>query len=554
MRKPSRPRFILTGISILVLIFCLWVILHRPREESSNAVNLTPQETRDDGDRDSGSVRNREAERGHVRLEGSTSAVPDESVPNQGRPPQSIGTEKRRALQSTITGIVVDSEDGTAIQDARITVSPVGNGDERTEAVSGHDGRFQMTVHRAGRHTLRAEADSYWSYYTGRLLVAPAEGDLYQKILMTPQVELRGRVVDRHSRGIAGTAVWLQEETPGRFTKKSMVQSDHSGRFLMPKPPVSGTFFAEAAHPGHELAARVPVTLPLDEEVVITMHRVPDAELGSVSGHVWDADGNPIHEATVGLSDFEPNSQLPHSLGESSTDLTGEFFFSRVHRGKYRISAYADGFASAIGAKILTVEPSRNNEIDLILVGQSTVQGVVVNDEGLSVTAAQVFVRFEQGTGLGALTSSDGTFKIPGVPPGKHRILVAHREYVTYESALIAPASQLVTIPLHPGLSLSGCVMNRDNEPIREFSLRLSPTAPQHEVRPFLFDPMFADVSPSDGHFRVNGLEPQTYILSLSPPNAESLETRLELQESTSVTIVLNPSGADTPIRIRKSW
>ncbi len=228
-----------------------------------------------------------------------------------------------------------------------------------------------------------------------------------------------------------------------------------------------------------------------------------------------------------------------------------------MRQGKILISAEADGFAGSIGGqgnKILTVEPGRNQEIDLVLVGQSTVQGVVLNHEGLSVAAAQVLVKLEKGTGLGALASSDGTFKIPDVPPGRHRILVAHREYVTYESALVAPASQFFTITLQSGLSLSGYVMNPDNEPIREFSLRLSPAGRQHEVSPFLFDPMSADVSPSDGHFRVNGLEPQTYILSLSLPNAESLETRLELLESTNVTIVLNPSDSDSPLRIRRSW
>lgn len=64
---------------------------------------------------------------------------------------------------------------------------------------------------------------------------------------------------------------------------------------------------------------------------------------------------------------------------------------------------------------------------------------------------------------------------------------------------------------------------------------------------------MSADVSPSDGHFRINGLEPQTYILSLSLPNAESVETRLELLESTSVVIVLHPADSDSPIQVRKS-
>ena len=305
MRMPSQPRFILIGIVFLALILCLWVIFHGSRDDSSNTVNLTPQTTRDDGAPDSGSVRNRDAGRANVRLEGSRSAIPDESVPSQGRPPQSIGSEKRRAVQSTIAGIVANSQDGAPIQGARLKLSPVGSEDVRTEAVSGHDGRFQMTVHRAGRYTLRAEADGFRPYNTDRILVTPAERSLRKKILMTPQMELRGRVVDRHTQGIAGAQVWLREETPGRFGRfKSCCgeQSDESGRFLMPRPPVSGTFFAEAAHPEYELDSRVPVTLPKDpvtlpkdDEVVITMRRVPEPLLASISGHVGDAKGHPIH-------------------------------------------------------------------------------------------------------------------------------------------------------------------------------------------------------------------------------------------------------------------
>ena len=150
---------------------------------TSNTVDLTPQTTREHGAPDSGSVRNRDAERAQVGLEGSRSAVSDESVPNQGRPQQSNGVEKRRAVQSTLAGIVANRQDGTPIQDARITVSPVGSGDVRTEAVSGRDGRFQMTVHRAGRYTLRAEADGFRRYTTSRLLITPAEGELYKKVL-----------------------------------------------------------------------------------------------------------------------------------------------------------------------------------------------------------------------------------------------------------------------------------------------------------------------------------------------------------------------------------
>ena len=563
MRKRTKSRFILIGIVILALILCLWVIFLEPRDDSSNAVSLAPQTISDDGARDSDPVRNRNAERAHVRLQGSRSAVPDESVPNQGRPPQSIGSEKRRAVQSTIAGIVANSQDGAPIQGARLKLSPVGSEDVRSEAVSGHDGSFRMTIRDAGRYTLRAQADGFRPHSTDGILITPAERSLQKNILMTPRLELRGRVVDRHSRGIAGAQVRLREETPGRFGRfKSCCgeQSDESGRFLVPRPPVSGTFFAEAAHPEYELDSRVPVTLPKDDEVVITMRRVPEPLLASISGHVWDAKGHPIHGASVGLIEREQDSHVSNYLGDTSTDPMGRFFFPRVRWGTYSISADAEGYAvpsPGQGRKDLIVESSQEYEIDLVLERQTAVQGVVVDTEGRPVTKAGVNAVFELGTGrtfIGVFTPSDGTFNIPEVPPGRLWMQVTHRDYVTYEAVLVTPTDEFLTVTLQPGFSLTGYVMDQNNEPIREFSLRLSPASRQHDVPASPFDSKTADVSPSDGHFRVNGLAPQTYILSLRPPNAESLETRLELSESTSVTIVHDPSDSDAPIQVRKSW
>lgn len=131
---------------------------------------------------------------------------------------------------------------------------------------------------------------------------------------------------------------------------------------------------------------------------------------------------------------------------------------------------------------------------------------------------------------------------------------VTHRDYVSYEAALVTPTDEFLTVTLQPGLSLTGYVMDRNNEQIREFSLRLSPATRQHEIAASPFDSKTADVSPSDGHFRVTGLTPQTYILSVSLPNAESLETRFEFLESASVTVVFDPADSDSPIQVRKSW
>ena len=91
---------------------------------------------------------------------------------------------------------------------------------------------------------------------------------------------------------------------------------------------------------------------------------------------------------------------------------------------------------------------------------------------------------------------------------------------------------------------MTGYVVDQNNEPIREFSLRLSPATGQH------YDKL-ADVSPADGYFSVKGLSPQTYILSVDQPNADGRFTRFELLESTSVTIMLDRSGSRPRFRVR---
>ena len=103
---------------------------------------------------------------------------------------------------------------------------------------------------------------------------------------------------------------------------------------------------------------------------------------------------------------------------------------------------------------------------------------------------------------MGVFTPSDGTFNIPEVPAGRHWMQVTHRDYVTHEFPLVTPTDEILTVTLQPGLSLTGYVMDQNNEQIREFSLRLSPASRQFDVGASPFDSKTADVSPSDGYFR----------------------------------------------------
>lgn len=57
-----------------------------------------------------------------------------------------------------------------------------------------------------------------------------------------------------------------------------------------------------------------------------------------------------------------------------------------------------------------------------------------------------------------------------------------------------------------------------------------------------------------DGRFDVSGLLRQEYLIEVELASKETFQTRLDLQESTEGTLVLNRSDPDSPLQIRKSW
>ena len=553
--QPPRARLILIGISILALVVSVLVLVDRSSHGPSHKADVDPGQnvpsTSGDGQAQKyAPARKRDTIREYYRPEASRPAVSEETLTYPVGVPTSEGLKKRRAVQFTISGFVSNSQNGAPIENARLTVSPAAHDDVVFQSDSGSDGRFQLTVLSSGKYVLRAEAAGFRPYSTDRLIIYPSQESLQKKILMTPRVELRGRVVDRNSQGISRAAVWLREESPGPFDRESMVETDESGHFLMPRAPVSGSYFAEAAHSEYELESRVPVTLPVEDSVVITMRRVPASQLASISGHVWNTDGQPIHGGTVSLTEIESGRQDGNFLGDSSTDPTGRYYFSRVRRSSYLLFAHHEDFAHATagqGSKVITIASRGEYEVDLVLAGQTIVEGVVVNEEGVSVGKARVLVRFEKGNGMGAFTPSDGSFKIPSVPPGRHQIEVAHSDYLFYESILLTPTDPFLTLTLRSGLSLTGVVVDQHRAPVKECLLRLRPTSGQGETKT-------AEVSPSDGYFRVAGLAPETYSVHVRSPKADSFETHIELLESTSVTIVLDPSDSGSPLQILKSW
>ncbi len=123
--------------------------------------------------------------------------------------------------------------------------------------------------------------------------------------------------------------------------------------------------------------------------------------------------------------------------------------------------------------------------------------------------------------------SSDaaGHFSFPNVPPGKYALSAKRRGYVqqaldqheAYSTAVVAGpglASEHIVFRLTPSVSISGNVLDEDNEPVANAEMWLFQKSVQMGM-PLTF---FRNATGTNerGHFRFAGLAPGTYYLAVT--------------------------------------
>lgn len=149
-----------------------------------------------------------------------------------------------------------------------------------------------------------------------------------------------------------------------------------------------------------------------------------------------------------------------------------------------------------------------------------------------------------------AVTDSDGSFVVAGVPVGSYRMRVAWRELPPAESVVDLREESVVaagTLALHPGVMLSGHVSRRDREPL---------TAGLVELIPFrLYDPepVVSVGIAADGSFGPVAVAPGRYHLivqgdgplldqEIDVPAGESFQIQARIR-STRLTGVVRDEG-----------
>ncbi|MFC8506596.1 MFS transporter [Streptomyces sp. NPDC057411] len=189
--------------------------------------------------------------------------------------------------------------------------------------------------------------------------------------------------------------------------------SGDDGRYAL-SVPGSGAYVLIAAAGGHQPQA-VSVTVgerPVELDVVL-------GGAGRLAGTVVTADGTPVRDAAVTLTDVRGEVVASTRSGREGGYVIGELV-----AGEYTLAASAPAFRPA--ALPVSVQASRETRQDIELAGGAVLRGTVRAGGGRPVEDARVTLLDAAGNVVDTLTTGpDGTFRFVDLSSGEYTVIAA---------------------------------------------------------------------------------------------------------------------------------
>ncbi|MFP1625154.1 MFS transporter [Streptomyces sp. 5K101] len=189
--------------------------------------------------------------------------------------------------------------------------------------------------------------------------------------------------------------------------------SGEDGRYAL-SVPGSGSYVMIAAAGGHQPQA-VTVTVgerPVELDVVL-------GGAGRLAGVVVTADGSPVRDAAVTLTDVRGEV-----VASTRSGREGGYVISELVAGEYTLAASAPAFRPA--AHPVSVQPSRETRQDIELAGGAVLRGTVRAGDGRPVGDARVTLLDAAGNVVDTLTTGpDGTFRFVDLSSGEYTVIAA---------------------------------------------------------------------------------------------------------------------------------
>ncbi|MEV4945421.1 MFS transporter [Streptomyces sp. NPDC053755] len=189
--------------------------------------------------------------------------------------------------------------------------------------------------------------------------------------------------------------------------------SGEDGRYALGVPG-PGSYVLIAAAGGHQPQA-VSVTVgerPVELDVVL-------GGAGRLAGTVLTADGSPVRDAAVTLTDVRGEV-----VASTRSGREGGYVITELVAGEYTLAASAPAFRPA--ALPVSVQSSRETRQDVELAGGAVLRGTVRAGGGRPVEDARVTLLDAAGNVVDTLTTGpDGTFRFVDLSSGEYTVIAA---------------------------------------------------------------------------------------------------------------------------------
>lgn len=451
-----------------------------------------------------------------------------------------------------VDGRAVDL-DGRGITGARVelvALLPRSAGGPAAQAVTGPDGRFELTASGTGlwRATVRADGfgpmrSRVLPLFTTTSLLAvellaeprrpasrrervprsgqdawePLEPAVTPRARATAVVELAGQVIDQTTRRpLPGALVWPVGD-PGLG-----VTSDEAGRFrLRGIAAGSEVELAAAALDYAQISLVVPLTGTAPRQPpVLALTPAP-----ALRGTVVDGNGRPLAGAEVSLSrrDEADAWEARHDAHRARSAAAGTFRVPGLASGgSYDVLVTFPGHAPVL-LPVTIPKTGSPLALDVVLSRGRTAYGAVQDGGGRPVEGARVeLVRSRVGcTAAGtepplaedglyrSTTSKDGRFDIPSLPPGWFDLRIEGDGFAPLErTGVEIPAGagllDLGRLFVERGIVLAGRVVDPEGQPLSGAEVWVVPNAPRDWTAYYREGP--AAVSGPDGQFTLADL------------------------------------------------
>ena len=217
--------------------------------------------------------------------------------------------------------------------------------------------------------------------------------------------------VQHHDGSIVPRAALTLIDVAGRQIGRGATGED--GRYAL-STPGTGSYVLIAAAGGHQPQA-VSVTVgerPVDLDVVL-------GGAGRLAGTVTTADGTPVRDAMVTLTDVRGEVVAGTRSGRE-----GGYVIPELVAGEYTLASSAPAFRPA--ALPVTVQASRETRQDIELAGGAVLRGTVRAGGGRPVEDARVTLLDAAGNVVDtATTGPDGLFRFVDLSAGEYTVIAA---------------------------------------------------------------------------------------------------------------------------------